>query len=102
MAVHPVHRIRSDEGEPPGQHLVQRDAQSIEVAAQIDGTIHSPGLLRCHVGQGSSDELRGPWGLPFALKTRRYSKTREPSMAGRGVNKNIRGFEILVDHRPTM
>src|SRR5579863_4182819 len=26
MAVHPVHRIRSDEGESPGQHFVQRDA----------------------------------------------------------------------------
>src|SRR5580658_750321 len=100
MTVHPVHRIRSEEGEIPGQHLVKRNAQRVEVTAGINGAIHSPGLFGRHVGQGSGDELGGPGGLPLARKRRGYSKTREPSMTGRGVDKDIRGFQIFVDHRP--
>src|SRR5580692_5271102 len=100
MTVHPVHRIRSEEGEIPGQHLVKRNAQRVEVTARINGAIHSPGLFGRHVGQGPGDELRGPGGLPLARKRRGYSETREPSMTGRGVDKDIRGFQIFVDHRP--
>ena len=62
MAVHPFHRIGSGEGETPGQHLVKRDAQSVEITARIDRTIHSSGLFRSHVGECSSDELGGRRG----------------------------------------
>jgi hypothetical protein len=82
-----------------GQHLVQHDAQSIEVAAQIDGAIHSSVLFWRDIGQGSSDELGGGEELLFAGKTRGNSKTREPHMAGRDVDRDIRGFEIFADHR---
>src|ERR1700739_1635692 len=98
MGVNPVHRIGSDEGKARGHHLVKRNAKGIKITTRIDGTIHSSGLLRCHVGEGSSDELGWPGGLPFARKSRGYSKAREPGMAGRGVDEDIRGFQIFVDH----
>src|SRR5580700_7870787 len=100
MAVHPFHRIGSGEGKAAGQYFVKRDAKGIKITTRIDGTIHASGLFRCHVGQGSSDELGCPGGLSFARKTYGYSKTSEPSMAGSGVDKEIRGFQIFVDHRP--
>ena len=45
VAVHPFHRIGRREGEAAGQHLVQRDAQGVEVAAGIDRPVHAPGLF---------------------------------------------------------
>ncbi len=35
MTVHPLHRIGSGEGQRPCQHLVERDTQSIEIAAGV-------------------------------------------------------------------
>src|SRR6266851_9338427 len=58
VAVHQLHWIGSREWETPGQHLVKRHPESIEVAPRIDRAIHSPGLFGCHVGECSGDELR--------------------------------------------
>ena len=58
VAVNPLHRFGGGEGQAAGEQFVERDAQGVEVAARIDGTIHSPGLLGGHVGQRSGDEFR--------------------------------------------
>ena len=64
-------------GRLPGQHLVKRDAQSVEIASRIDRTIHSPRLFRRHVRECTGDELGRRWRLTFARKTRRDPETRE-------------------------
>src|SRR5580693_3523373 len=56
MAVHQLHRIGSRKGEIPGQDLVKRHAESIEIAPGIDRAIHPSGLFRGHVGECSGDE----------------------------------------------
>ena len=70
MAVNPLHRIGSDEGKTPSQHLVKRDAERIEIAPGINGTIHSSGLLGRHVGECPGDKLGRFGSLTLASKLR--------------------------------
>ncbi|MNR17884.1 hypothetical protein D3C85_1345750 [compost metagenome] len=55
MAMHPFDRVRGHEWQRAGQHLVQRDAEGIEVAARIDRAVHLAGLLGCHIGERAGD-----------------------------------------------
>src|SRR5882724_7198276 len=58
MAVHPLHRIGRGERQGAREHLVERDAERIEVAAGIDRTIHPSGLFGRHVSECTGDSLR--------------------------------------------
>src|SRR5713101_4396702 len=57
MAVHPLHRIGRGERQGAREHLVERDAERIEVAAGIDRTIHPSGLFGRHVSECSLRRL---------------------------------------------
>jgi hypothetical protein len=57
MAVHPFHRLRGNKGQSAGKHLVESDAECVEVAAGIDGPIHPTGLLGRHIGKRASNHL---------------------------------------------
>jgi hypothetical protein len=70
VAVDPFHRVGSREGKIPGQHFVKCDAKRVEVAPGIDGTIHSSGLLRCHIGECPGDKLGRLGRLALAWKPR--------------------------------
>ena len=69
MAVHQLHRIGNRKGETPGQDLVKRHAESIEVAPRIDRAIHPARLFRGHVGECSGDELGRFGSLALTGKT---------------------------------
>ena len=58
MAVHPLHRIGRGERQKAREHLVERDAERVEVAAGIDRTIHPSGLFGRHVGECTGDRFR--------------------------------------------
>ena len=45
VAMNPSHRIGGRERKLPGQHLVKRHAQRIEIAATVDRPVHAAGLL---------------------------------------------------------
>src|SRR6202035_3577196 len=62
-----------------------------------DGTIHSPGLLGCHVGECPGDKLRRFGRLALARKPRSYTKPHQPALAGDGVHQNVGWLDILVD-----
>src|SRR5215475_5320154 len=98
--MYPFHGIRSIKGQTTRQHFIECDAEGVQITPGIDRTIHSPGLLRCHVGKRSGYELGWLGRLSFAREARSYSKTRQPGMTARGVNKDIRGLQIFVDQRP--
>ena len=55
MAVHPLERRCGRERQPAAEELVQRHADRVEVAADIDLTVHAAGLLRRHVRERSLD-----------------------------------------------
>ena len=54
-----THSIGSDavNGKTAGEHLVERDAERVEVAAGIDRAVHPPGLFGGHVGERPGDHL---------------------------------------------
>ena len=58
VAVHPFHRIGRGERQAAGEHLVEGDAEGVEVAAGIDRAVHPAGLLGRHVGERAGDDLR--------------------------------------------
>ncbi len=58
VAVHPLERLGSREGQTAGQQFVQGDAERIEVAAGIDGPIHAAGLFGGYVSKGARDDSR--------------------------------------------
>ncbi len=57
-------------GSTPGEHLVERDAKRVKIAAGIDRAIHPAGLLGRHVGECSGNHLRRFRRLAFARQTR--------------------------------
>ncbi|MBB4183391.1 hypothetical protein GGE07_000004 [Sinorhizobium terangae] len=70
MAMDPFHRIRGRERKRPGQHLVQRDTERVEIAARINGAVHATSLLGRHIGKRPRDDLRGFWRPPFTRHAR--------------------------------
>jgi hypothetical protein len=59
-----LQRIERAEGRAPGEHLVQRGAQRIEVGALVDRAAGAAGLLGRHVGERARD-------LALVAETRR-------------------------------
>jgi hypothetical protein len=65
VAVHPLHRVRRGKRQSTREHLVECDAEGVEVATGVDRTVHSSGLFRCHIGERARDRFR--WGRDLAL-----------------------------------
>ena len=97
VAMHPFHRIGGGEGQFAGQHLVEGDAQGVEVAAEIDRPVHPAGLFGGHVGERPGDHLRRRRGLALARQTRGNAEAHEPDLAGDRVHQNVRRLDVLVD-----
>ena len=84
VAMDPLHRIGGGEGQRPRQHLVEGDAQRIEIAPGIDRPVHAAGLLGRHVGERPGDHLGRLGGLALARQTRGDAEAGQPDRAGRG------------------
>src|SRR6516164_431087 len=102
MAVNPFHGIGSGERKTPSEHFVKRDAEGVEIAPGIDRTIHSSGLLGCHVGQCPGDKLQRFGSLALAWKPRGDKKAPQPALAGDGVYQNVGRLDVLVDDSALM
>src|SRR5262249_43791084 len=63
VAMDPFDGIRGGERERAGQHLIERDAGSVEVATRIDRAVHASGLFGRHVRQGTGDDFWRLGGL---------------------------------------
>ena len=70
MAVDPFDRIGRAERQEAGQHLIEGDAERIEVAARGDRAVHAPGLFRRHIGKRAGYDLRRLGRLTLARQTR--------------------------------
>ena len=73
-----THSIGSDavNGRRAGEHLIERDAERVEIAAGIDRTIHASGLFGRHVGECARDELGRCGRLALARQARRDAKAQ--------------------------
>ena len=97
VAVHPLHRIGRGERQCPGEHLVEGDAERIEIAAGIDRAVHPAGLFRRHVGERSGDHLRRRGRLMLARQTRGDAEAGEPDAAACDVHQDVGRLDVLVD-----
>ena len=97
MAVDPFHRIGRAERQTPGEHLIERDAERIEVAARVDRAVHSPGLFGRHIGERAGDDLGRLGRLTLARQTRGDAEPGEPRPSVRAVHQDIGRLDVLVD-----
>ena len=94
-----THSIGSEaaKGRLPGQHLVKGHAERIEVAARIDGAVHSSGLLGRHIGQRAGDDLGRPGRLPLARQAGRDAEARQPIWSVAASTRILAWLDVLVD-----
>ncbi len=78
VTMDPLERIYRDEGQRSRQHLVEQDAQRIEVAARVHRAVHAPGLFRRHVGERALDHFRRAGRLAFARIPRGEGEAGQP------------------------
>ena len=94
-----THSIGSDaaERQRAGEHLVEGDAERIEIAARIDRAVHPSGLLGRHVGQRAGDGLGRLGRLALARQARGDAEAGEPRPPVGAVHQDMGGLEVLVD-----
>ena len=89
-------------GRAAGEHLVERDAQRIEVAAGIDRAVHPPGLFGGHVGERAGDDLGRLGRLALARQARGDAEPGQPDRAARPIHQDMGRLDVLVDEPPLM
>ena len=97
MAMDPFHGIVRLEGEPAGEHLIERDAEGVEIGAVVDRPVHPPRLLRRHVGQRALDEPGRLRGRLLAGQAGGEPEVGDLHLAGGGVDEDVVGLEVPVD-----
>ena len=101
VAVDPLQRVGGSKRQHARKHLVQGDAQRVEIAAGIDRAIHAPGLFGRHVGEGAGNDLRRRGRLALARQPGRDAEAGEPDVAG-VVDEHVRRLDVLVDETAPM
>src|SRR5262249_34237220 len=69
VTVHPLHWVRGGKWKRAGEHLVQRDAQRVEIAPVVDRAVHAARLLGSDVSERTADHLRRPAALWLARQS---------------------------------
>ncbi len=102
VAVDPLHRFAGGEREGSHEHLVKRHAKGVEVAPRIDGAVHSPGLLGCHIGQCSGDDVRRGGQLSLPGQPGGQTEAHQPRLPRRHLHHDVGGFHVAMDQPPRM
>ena len=95
VAVDPLQGVGGGKRQRARKHLVQGDAQRVEIAAGIDRAIHAAGLFGRHVGERAGNDLRRRGRLALARQSGRNSEAGEPYVAG-VVDQHIRRLDVLM------
>src|SRR5580700_6834408 len=96
MAVDPLERVGGRKREHARKHLVQGDAQRVEIAASIYRAVYAARLFRGHVGKSPGNDLGRRGRLAFVWQSGRDAKAGEPYVAG-VVEEHVLGFDVFVD-----
>src|SRR6516165_12106100 len=100
--MHPIHWISTGKRQGAGEHFVEGDAERVEVAAGVDRTVHSSGLLGRHVGKRASERLWRLGRLSLAREARGDTEPGEPHPAGRAIDQDVGRLDVLVDEAALM
>ena len=93
----PFHRIGGAERQATGEHLVERDAERVEIAARVDRAVHSPGLFWRHISERTGDDLGRLRRLTLARQPRGDAEPGEPRPSVRAVHQDIGRLDVLVN-----
>src|SRR5713101_3640582 len=96
LAVDPLQRVGGGERQRARKHLVQGDAQRVEIAAGINRTVHPASLLGCHISERAGNNLGRYGRLALAWQLGRNPESGEPYVAG-VVDKYVRRLDVLMD-----
>ena len=96
VTVDPLQRVGGGKREHARQHLIQGDAQRVEVAPGIDGSIHAPGLFRGHIGKRAGNDFRRRGRLALARQPGGDAKAGEPHVS-RLIDERVCGLHVLMD-----
>ncbi len=101
VAVDPLQGIGGSERQSARQHLVEGDAEGVEIAARIDRAVHAAGLLGRHVGEGAGNDLGRRGRLELVRQLGRDPESGKPDVAGL-VDQHVRRLDILMDQAVPM
>ena len=93
MGVDPFRGIRGREGKLAGEHLVERDAEGVEVAPRVDRPVHLASLLGRHIGKRAGD---GRWAPLLPEHPRGDAEPGQPCLARADIDQDMRRLDILV------
>ena len=87
---------RFSNGRTASQQLVERHAERVEVAAKIDGSTGSTGLLRRDVRQRAREHIAVVDVPPFVLEQHRDAEIGQEHVSGVGLQQNVRGLDVAM------
>ncbi len=93
-------RIGAGEGDLAGEHLVEGDAERVEVGAEVDAAVDAAGLLGRDVGQRPVGPHRPGERRLFAALAQGVVEVGDLDLAGLDVDQDARRLDALVDHPP--
>ena len=96
VAVDPLQRVGGGERQHAGQHLVEGDAQRVEIAAGVHRAVHAPGLFRGHVGERAGDDLGRLGRQALAGQPRRDAEAGKPYLTSLA-DQNVLRLDVLMD-----
>jgi hypothetical protein len=88
-----LQRVFILKGQPPGQELVEDDAEAVEVRPPIHRPVHAPGLLGGDVGQRALDAGGGLGGVEPSADV----EVDEAKLQRQGVHDDVRRLDVPVD-----
>ena len=97
VAMDPLHGIGGGEREGSREHLVERDAVGVQIAARIDRAVHPAGLFRRHVGERAGHDVRRRGRRALAWQAGRDAKAGQPRLARCGMREDMSRLDVLVD-----
>ncbi len=97
VAIDPLDGIAGPERQGARQHLVEDDAQGVEIGPLVDPAVHPACLLRGHVRQRPLDEPGVLEVLELAGYPGRNPQIGDLHLAGGGVEEQVLRLDVLVD-----
>src|SRR3989442_9956405 len=92
----PRHGLGGGEREGSREHLVERDAVGVQIAARIDRAVHPAGLFRRHVGERAGHDVRRRGRRTLAWQAGRDAKAGQPRLARCGMREDMGRLDVLV------
>src|SRR5882672_4284629 len=99
LAVDPLQGVSDRKWQCACKHLVQGDAQRVEIASSINRAIHTAGLFGCQVGERACNHLRWRRCLTLGRQSRGNPEACKPYVVG-VVDEHIRRLDVLMYEAP--